>query len=344
LFFSKNDDNIKKSFTLGGFGYMGIWRSVIEFLIYCKNSSYSGIAVDFSRTVTLGRQYYFQAINDRGIDRIYAKHLFAGGYSDAIEKRFKDGLRNATAKNAPGCIYSEPLFELLGANTVDSVDISDYEEATIIHDLTLPIPNELKNKYSCVFDGGLLEHVFDYPTALKNAMDMVAVGGHIILVTPSNNFLGHGFYQFSPELFYSVLREENGFSDTLVFTTDAPSGGQWYIIKNPREIHERTEVSPYWPDINIYVVSRKIAATPEKLTAYQSDYEETWISKKQTPENANNNKAIYKLCVAAYRTLTPKKMRPFLWYLRNTIKNKSKFKRSFIPIDLWKHPKNKAIT
>ena len=55
-----------------------------------------------------------------------------------------------------------------------------------------------------VIDGGLLEHVFDFPTAIRNCMRMVRQGGHLILNLPVNNFPGHGFYRFSPELVFRV--------------------------------------------------------------------------------------------------------------------------------------------
>ena len=63
-----------------------------------------------------------------------------------------------------------------------------------------------------VVDGGTLEHVFDYPTALRNAMRMVRVGGHLILNAPVNNFPGHGFYQISPELFFRCFHDNSAFA------------------------------------------------------------------------------------------------------------------------------------
>ncbi|MCA1572803.1 MAG: hypothetical protein LC798_21415 [Chloroflexi bacterium] len=42
-----------------------------------------------------------------------------------------------------------------------------------------------------VLDGGTLEHVFDYPTALRGALDAVRLGGHFIAVTPANGWCGH---------------------------------------------------------------------------------------------------------------------------------------------------------
>src|SRR5438477_418150 len=79
------------------------------------------------------------------------------------------------------------------------------------HDMNEPIPDKFKETYTAVLDGGSLEHVFNFPVAIKNCMEMVKVGGHYLAITPANNFFGHGFYQFSPELYFTVLSKENGF-------------------------------------------------------------------------------------------------------------------------------------
>ena len=94
-----------------------------------------------------------------------------------------------------------------------SIDASAYENATMVHDMNLPVGDELKQKFSVVIDGGTLEHVFNFPTAIRNCMEMLKVGGHFFAHTMANNFMGHGFYQFSPELFYRVFSPENGFRD-----------------------------------------------------------------------------------------------------------------------------------
>ena len=62
------------------------------------------------------------------------------------------------------------------------------------------MPPALRERFSVVIDGGLLEHVFDFPTAIRNCMRMVRQGGHLILNLPVNNFPGHGFYKFGPGL------------------------------------------------------------------------------------------------------------------------------------------------
>ena len=42
------------------------------------------------------------------------------------------------------------------------------------------------------------------------AIKLTKIGGMIIHALPANNFCGHGFWQFSPELFYELYSPENG--------------------------------------------------------------------------------------------------------------------------------------
>ena len=46
--------------------------------------------------------------------------------------------------------YCEPFFEDLGFKVIDSLDVSSYEQASIIHDMNLPIPENSK-KYNFIF-------------------------------------------------------------------------------------------------------------------------------------------------------------------------------------------------
>ena len=102
--------------------------------------------------------------------------------------------------------YAEKLFEFLGAEEVVAIDNSSYEGAGIVADMNAPINASLKDRFSAIIDGGCLEHVFNFPQAIRNCMEMLSVGGHFIGITPANNFCGHGFYQFSPELYLQSSR------------------------------------------------------------------------------------------------------------------------------------------
>jgi SAM-dependent methyltransferase len=159
---------------------MALVKEFADFLVASHRQGTS-----FGKSITLGRQSNMLSLDD-------ALKLSA---SPVVTDHFVDTFFHA----------------VLGAHTLDALDYSNYQGANIIHDLNTPLPFELREQYDAVIDGGTLEHVFDFPTALKNLMSLLKPGGSLFLFTPANNLFGHGFYQFSPELFYSVLAPHNGF-------------------------------------------------------------------------------------------------------------------------------------
>jgi SAM-dependent methyltransferase len=178
--------------------------------------------------------------------------------------------------------YCEPFFKLMGASTVDSIDVSDYEHATMLHDMNLPIEDSLKNKFDTVLDSGSLEHVFNFPVAIKNCMQMVKVGGHYIGLTPANNFLGHGFYQFSPELFYRVFSPVNGFQiKQMLFFVDDPKTS-FYEVSDPLVVRQRVILNNTTPSYLFFVAKKESEAPIFATTPQQSDYEHiVWMKEKK---------------------------------------------------------------
>lgn len=202
-------------------------------------------------------------------------------------------------KSGPNVSYAENLIELYGVENVDSLDYSNYEGAKFVWDMNIPIPENLKNKYDLVFDGGTLEHVFNFPVAIKNAIEMLNPEGYFIPVACCNNLVGHGFYQFSPELFFKIFSKENGFKGCDIyiavnnrFTTKSV----WYKVKDPKYIKERIVFKNY-KRTEIVVLAQR---NKEKLKVdnfnkiYQSDYMEIWNSKKVL-KNKQKNYSIKKL-------------------------------------------------
>ena len=107
-----------------------------------------------------------------------------------------------------------------------------------------PIGDGHKRRFSAVIDGGTLEHIFNFPTAIRNCMEMLEVGGHFFSHTMANNFMGHGFYQFSPELFHRVFARENGFRLHRAVVFEQRIGRpRWYEAADPREVGERVELT-----------------------------------------------------------------------------------------------------
>ena len=221
---------------------------------------------EYGKVITLGRQ----RLNLRRAQ--LQKNLNAFGY---------DVDAPALKKKNNG--YCEPFLELLGSTHVDSMDVSDYEKATVMHDLNEPISQNLKESYDTVIDSGTLEHVFNFPTAIKNCMELLNRGGHFIGLTPCNNFFGHGFYQFSPELYYRVFSKENGFQvRNMYFFIDDPATS-FYSVKDPAEVRERVILNNAFPAF-LFVVAERVSIEPIfRNTPQQSDYENIiWRKEKMS--------------------------------------------------------------
>jgi hypothetical protein len=169
--------------------------------------------------------------------------------------------------------YADEFFKFLGANSLDVMDASAYEGATVTHNLNNPLPDHLKSSYDCVIDGGTLEHIFNFPVALKNCMEMVKIGGRLIIMTPWHNWAGHGFYEFSPELFYNVLSLTNGYTVERMLVAQ---NGHWYSVLNPADIGSRVEIKSLHPIL--LFISAKRVDQKEIFSEWpqQSDYSVAW--------------------------------------------------------------------
>lgn len=149
--------------------------------------------VRFDRILTIGRLNSY--LSPKQI------HRLATHYDLAIDE-------HALAQER----YVDKLFcQLLGAKQVTSLDYSSHEGCDLIHDMNQPVSSDLHHQFDVVIDGGTLEHVFNFPVAIANCMSMVKPGGSLFIFTMANNHTGHGFYQFSPELFFRIFQSENGF-------------------------------------------------------------------------------------------------------------------------------------
>ena len=87
--------------------------------------------------------------------------------------------------------YCEPALLALGAESVSSVDYSDYEGSTFVADLGRPVT--MNERFDTIVDAGSLEHIFDVGTAFCNLIKLCEVGGRIIHSLPVNDLNGHGF-------------------------------------------------------------------------------------------------------------------------------------------------------
>ena len=68
---------------------------------------------------------------------------------------------SSTRLSKESYISDEDFFRLLGVPTIRALDVSAYEGADIVHDLTTPIPPEMEGIADFILDGSTLDNVFD---------------------------------------------------------------------------------------------------------------------------------------------------------------------------------------
>ena len=169
--------------------------------------------------------------------------------------------------------YCEGLLQrYFGAKCVDSWDNSGYEGATHIADMNKPL-KDMTSAYDTVIDAGSLEHVYNAPQALLNVSELCCNGGQIIHILPANNFCGHGFWQFSPELFFSLYSDANGYSETRVFLASEYRTDVWYEVVKPNN-GQRANIISFTP---LYALCRTVKVRqPCHENIQQSDYIHMW--------------------------------------------------------------------
>lgn len=178
--------------------------------------------------------------------------------------------------------YAETFFLELGLDSIDSMDVSDFEDASIIADLGTDVPKALHAKFDYIYDGGTCEHVFELPTALRNIDKMLKPGGFFQAHSPCNNFINHAFVQISPEMVYGFWLTSMGYMLRDIRLVPMPPRyiGQAAALSNPLETKKRPKIRgqlpPDAPLILDYVVQKPLKPKKASQKVMQSDYVERW--------------------------------------------------------------------
>ncbi|MGA3213537.1 MAG: hypothetical protein ABSD20_19715 [Terriglobales bacterium] len=235
--------------------------------------------INLGSTATIGHQHF----------------LVTEAQLQNLEEEFNLAWATPELSNARGK-FADPFLRCLGARAIASLDASPYEAADIIHDMNQPIPSEWIEKFDTVFDGGSLEHIFNFPTAVRNCMQMTRIGGHFIGASPANGWCGHGFYQFSPELYFRVFSAANGFRVRRAMMYD--SSGRWYEVEDPAQLCQRVELSAPTLRILFIFLAQRIADAPLfEMAPQQSDYSRVWRGEKLAENAASPSESSLKKIV-----------------------------------------------
>jgi SAM-dependent methyltransferase len=250
---------------------MALNLNSVKFLLWAKN-----LGVNFNRTLTLGRQGFCYAPAE-------LRRVVRDFNLPVTEEQIRRCLQHEPGKPH----YADEFLRILGAKEIVSVDNSDFEGAAFLHDLNERFPEKMHGRFDVVIDGGTLEHVFDFASALRYVLELLAPGGHFIAMPPANQNMGHGFYQFSPELFFRVFSPENGFRLRKIILYDAwKADAVFYEVKDPALVG-RVEVNSS-PSLILMALAQRIPDVPMlTVRPQQSDYAALWqrnvVEKAGTP-------------------------------------------------------------
>lgn len=190
-----------------------------------------------------------------------------------------------------GFVNDEFLFHSLGFDDVESIDYDNYEQPTHILDFNNEVPEEYKERYDVIYDGGTLEHIFNLPQCLKNIYKMLKPNGIIIHGTlPVNNMVDHGFYQFSPTLFHDFY-SQNKWEIIRSYIFELPrdhATQSWLIYKyEPSTIQSLSSRGYGDKRLCIWFVAKKGSKATGDVIPMQGAYLKTWEDAKYNSAKHN---------------------------------------------------------
>lgn len=178
-------------------------------LVYGTAKIFRDLCSDYKLTgalATLGHQRVL--LTSLQVQRLFEIDRFTGKtqFSMEFHKRWQREF-----------IDSRDFFGRCGFDLIDEFDVSSYEGANVPLDLNrLETPAACIGLYDLVFDGSTIEHIFCVTNAISHLVRMTRLGGCILHISPCNNFVNDGFFQFSP-CFFSEFYEANGFKIESIY-------------------------------------------------------------------------------------------------------------------------------
>jgi len=145
-----------------------------------------------------------------------------------------------------GEITDRSFFAAFADCRVEAIDVSAYEGAEIIHDLSTPVPDDLKDQFDFIFDGSTLDNVFNAAIAMQNIHDLLKPHGRCVMINWSNS-TPSAYSMLSPDWFMDFFAyHEYEDARVLVVEAEHPGGRVWqynpFKNKNGYYGYQRTEI------------------------------------------------------------------------------------------------------
>jgi len=297
---------------------MGLLPSSIRlFLQLHKNYSFKG------PVLTLGNQEIWASYDD--LVAYFAENNIPfekpGSITPHTSRLFRED--RYLSRIADRFVHAKVLFEMLGMQEYFDMDKFASDSPAILHDLNIPVPKDLQEKFSLILDGGTIEHIFDVRQVMDNVLAMLKPGGCIVHICSFN--MDHGFYAMSP-CFYFDFYKANGFGDFSCFILQINSGN---ILKKYRRKNPVFEYSygmrldsmiDHDKQVLVFFAARKLEKTEDLVVPIQGVFNPV-TSNKQTQESFFDTK-IPKLLRPITEPFRMPVLRVYAWVNRMNLKNR----------------------
>ena len=184
---------------------MAITAPLFEFIL--KEHSFSRI---FGEVLTLGRQsILFDESTLRGM--LSSIGMNCPDIVFEIDKITVQANHDPTKKY----ITDKSLFSIFPDVNLNVMDVNGYEDANIIQDLCLPLSSGLVSKFDFIFNGSVLDNIFDPAMAIKNISRLLKPSGRVLHIEMASR-LAFEYLIHGPDWFldYYVV---NNFTSCMVY-------------------------------------------------------------------------------------------------------------------------------
>jgi hypothetical protein len=228
--------------------------------------------------------------------------------------------------NSKNFIHAKTFFDFLNIPEKQYFDIDkfDFDKPKILHDLEKPLPSRYYNFFRFIIDSGTLEHIFDIKSVMTNIVYATKIGGYVLQMIPAENFLNHGFYQFSPTFFYDFYTA-NGFDVIESYLVEIRPKIHRFYFYDQKKDYLGVYLNPNNRLANCFLVRKKANV---KNIKSPDQYIYVKLSKNAKAVEKEWNKGVFNSTVALVRKIIPFKYHGLffnLWSCFKRITSKRKY-------------------
>jgi len=258
---------------------MGIPAPLIEFFLQEHSyRSWDGRLLTLGRQTVLADAEKLRALLTRHGMALAARHV-------QLDRRTVQARQDADNNY----IDDVTLFSAIGATTLDVMDVTDYEGANIVHNLCEPLPEALNGQFDLVFNGSVLDNIFDPAAALRNITRLLKPNGRVIHIEMASN-LAFEYLIYSTDWFldYYIV---NQFLDCRIYVCTFDSmqqllHGPWQVyayLPKPDGTAFQLRSLPFKQAVLVVIAEKQPASTVDAVPVQ-------WCYRDEAMKTAYNRK------------------------------------------------------